>query len=497
MPDPFDIAIIGGGINGCGLARDATGRGLRVFLCDAGDIGGATSSASTKLIHGGLRYLEQYNFPLVRESLAERERLWAIAPHVIRPLRLVLPWRKGLRPRLILRAGLFVYDHLGGRKRLPPTRSLDLRRDALGAPLKAGLGRAWEFSDCAVFDNRLAILNARDAERLGAEIKPRLAAISAKRQAGLWRVTFSDGSTITARAIVNATGPWADRVEKALTGRELKGKLRLVQGAHIVVRKLYDHDRAYFFQNPDGRVLFAIPFEGDFTLLGTTERDVEAPSEDAWASWEEIDYLCKAASEWFARPVVRGDIVWTYAGIRPLIDDGRGKAQNASRDFSLVLDGEKGAPPFLSIHGGKLTTYRRVAEAVLERLAGWFPNIREKRDWTGTAPLPGGFSIGETAVVRGRVQRDYPFLEARESEHFFRHYGLDAWQVLGAAKSRADLGRDFGGGLTEAEVGWLRRTEWARRADDIVWRRTKRGLRMTPGEIAALGEWLAQQAGRE
>lgn len=490
MHGPFDIAIIGAGINGCGLARDAAGRGLKVFLCDAGDIGGATSSASTKLIHGGLRYLEHYDFPLVRESLIERERLWAIAPHVIRPLRLVLPWRRGLRPRLILRAGLFVYDHLGGRKRLPPTRSLNLKRDALGAPLRKGLGRAWEFSDCAVYDNRLAVLNARDAERLGAEVKPRLAAISAKRQAGLWRVTFSDGSAISARAIVNATGPWADRVEKALLGRELRGRLRLVQGSHIVVRKLFDHDRAYFFQNPDGRILFAIPYEGDFTLLGTTDRDVENPSDDAHASGEEVDYLCKASSEWFARPVTRGDIVWTYAGIRPLIGGGRGKAHKASRDFALVLDGEKGAPPFLSIHGGKLTTYRRVAEAALEKLAGSFPVLREKRGWTGSAPLPGGFSIGETAVVRGRVQRDYPFLEPREAEHFFRNYGLEAWDVLGKATTRADLGRDYGGGLTEAEVDWLRRKEWARRADDIVWRRTKRGLRMTAEEIAALAASL-------
>ncbi|MEX1180138.1 MAG: glycerol-3-phosphate dehydrogenase [Cucumibacter sp.] len=496
-PATYDIAIIGGGINGCGIARDAAGRGLSVFLCDKGDLGGATSSTSTKLIHGGLRYLEHYDFALVRESLLERERLWSIAPHIIWPLRLVLPWRKGLRPAWLLRAGLLIYDNLGGRKRLPPTATLDLALDPAGAPLKKGGRLAWEFSDCFVLDNRLVILNARDALRLGATIRPRSKCTMAWRDGDRWRLALEDArsgatSEIFARAVVNATGPWVDRVEREALGIDMPGDVRLVQGSHIVTRKLFDHDRAYFFQNPDGRVLFAIPYEGDFTLIGTTDHDHPGPPDVPAAGGDEIDYLCAAASDWFAKSVTPADVLWTYSGVRPLFDDGTSRAQEATRDFRFGLDAGLGKPPFLSVYGGKITTYRRLAEATLEKLGNWFPGLAARRGWTGRAPLPGGeFSLDDIAATRSRLSRDFPFLSPREVTHFFRHYGLDAWTLLGAAKSAADLGQDFGGGLTGAEVRYLRQYEWAETAEDIVWRRTKRGLAMTEAEIARLETWLA------
>lgn len=492
----YDLAIIGGGINGCGIARDAAGRGLRVHLCEMGDIGGATSSASTKLIHGGLRYLEQYDFALVREALIERERLWAIAPHVIRPLRLILPWREGLRPVWMLRTGLFIYDHLGGRRRLPPTRTLDLAKDPAGRPLQRGTGRAWEFSDCWVLDNRLVVLNARDAARLGAAIRPRTKCVQARREGGLWRLDMQETDTaqraqITARAIVNAAGPWVDRVEREVLGTDMPGDVRLVQGSHIVTRRQFDDERAYFFQNPDGRVLFAIPFEGDFTLIGTTDRDYEGEPGAAKPSGEEIEYLCAAASAWFARPVDPSDVVWSYSGVRPLYDEGPVRAQEATRDFSFGLDAPEGGAPFLSVYGGKITTYRRLAERALSQLSSWFEGLDARAGWTRTASLPGGeFPLDAIALTRRRLAETYPFLAPRELEHFFTHYGLDAFALLGGAKSMAALGADFGGGLREAEVRYLREHEWARTAEDIVWRRTKRGLNMGLEEIARLGEWL-------
>jgi len=493
----YDLAIVGGGINGCGIARDAAGRGLKVLLVEMGDIGGATSSASTKLIHGGLRYLEQFDFALVREALIERERLWAIAPHVIRPLRLVLPWREGLRPAWMLRTGLFIYDHLGGRQRLPPTRTLDLATDPAGKPLKQSAGRAWEFSDCWVLDNRLVVLNARDAARLGADIRPRTKCLSARREGTIWRLRIADNESgapeeLTAGAIVNAAGPWVDRVEEEVLGKDMPGDVRLVQGSHIVTRRLFDHDRAYFFQNPDGRVLFAIPFEGEFTLIGTTDRDYQGAPQDAKASGEEIEYLCAAASTWFARPVDPSDVVWSYSGVRPLHDEGPVAAQQATRDFSFGLDAPQGGAPFLSIYGGKITTYRRLAERALEHLSPWFGNLGARAGWTGKASLPGGeFPLDAIDLTRRRLAETYPFLAPRELDHFFTHFGLDAFALLGGAQSMAALGADFGGGLREAEVRYLREHEWARTAEDIVWRRTKRGLNMGLEEIARLGEWLA------
>jgi glycerol-3-phosphate dehydrogenase len=494
----YDLAIIGGGINGCGIARDAAGRGYSVFLCEMGDLGSGTSSRSTKLIHGGLRYLEQYDFRLVREALAEREVVWRIAPHIVRPLRFVLPHGKGLRPAWMLRIGLFLYDHLGGRERLPGTRVLDLATDAAGAPLKAGLfTTGFEYSDCWVDDARLVVLNARDAADRGATIRTRTTCVTAKRDSGLWLLTTAadDGGgteTIAARALVNAAGPWVGEVAAARLGRNAPGQVRLVQGSHIVVPRLFAHDRAYIFQNPDGRVVFAIPYEGDFTLIGTTDRDYRGDPSAVTATPGEIAYLCEAASAGFARPVSAADVVWTYSGVRPLYDDGVSEAKAASRDYVLEMDEKPGLAPLLSVIGGKITTYRRLAEAVLQRLAASLPTRPGlAAGWTGTVPLPGGeFDPDEMPQLLARFIHSHPFLSEGHADRLIRTYGARAAQVLGNANSVAELGQDFGATLTEAEVRYLIQREWARTAEDIVWRRTKLGLRLSTTDIAGLDAWM-------
>ncbi|PSJ59536.1 glycerol-3-phosphate dehydrogenase [Kumtagia ephedrae] len=496
MTGVHDLAIIGGGINGCGIARDAAGRGLSVFLCEQGDLGSATSSASTKLIHGGLRYLEHYDFKLVRHALAERERLWAIAPHIIWPLRFVLPHRKGLRPAWLLRLGLFIYDHLGGRKLLPATRTLRLASDPLGAPLHDVSSVGFEYSDCWVQDNRLVVLNARDAESKGADIRPRTRCTAAKREGGLWRLTLQDADvgpayTIQARAVVNAAGPWAERVRSSVVQVEAPGALRLVQGSHIVVKRLYEHDRCYIFQNPDGRIFFAIPYEEDFTLIGTTDRDFAGEPGAVRASNEEIAYLCDAASSYFRKAVTPTDVVWSYSGVRALFDDGAANAQKTTRDYVLALDAGRDEAPLLSVFGGKITTYRCLAEDALEKLAAVFPDWRAHAGWTATKPLPGGdFPVDGAETLARHLRQDYPFLGERAARRLVRHYGTEARIILGKARSAADLGRDFGGSLSEAEVRFLIAHEYAASAEDIVWRRTKSGLTMTAGEIAALDAWL-------
>jgi glycerol-3-phosphate dehydrogenase len=465
MPNVYDLAIIGGGINGCGIARDAAGRGLSVFLCEMDDLASGTSSRSTKLIHGGLRYLEQYDFRLVREALTEREVLWQIAPHIVRPLRFVLPYREGLRPAWMLRAGLFLYDHLGGRKRLPGTRVLDLGRDAAGAPLKPGaFTTGFEYSDCWVDDARLVVLNtgARD--------------------------------TVTARTLVNAAGPWVEDVAAVSLRAKMRGRVRLVQGSHIVVPRLFAHDRAYIFQNPDGRVVFAIPYEGDFTLIGTTDRDYPGDPAAVTATTEEVAYLCEAASAFFAVPVRPGEVLWTYSGVRPLYDDGAGEAKAASRDYVLEMDDGPGAAPLLSVIGGKITTYRRLAEAALQRLSAHLPAGQgEAAGWTGATPLPGGeFEPDELALLATRLVRRYRFLSETHAARLARAYGTRASRLLGHAQSPADLGRDFGASLTEAEVRYLVEEEWAHTAEDVVWRRSKLGLRMSAAEVGTLDDWLRQ-----
>ena len=500
MSQTFDLAIIGGGINGCGIARDAAGRGLSVFLCEMSDLAGGTSSRSTKLIHGGLRYLEQYDFRLVREALAEREVLWGIAPHIVRPLRFVLPYQAGLRPAWMLRMGLFLYDHLGGRRRLPGTRVLDLAIDSAGAPLRPGLfATGFEYSDCWVDDARLVVLNARDAADRGAVIRTRTRALAASRASDAWRVTIADAGsgereTIAARVLVNAAGPWVEGVSADGLGLEPAGRVRLVQGSHIVVPKLFDHDRAYIFQRPDGRIVFAIPYEGAFTLIGTTDRDYAGDPADVSATTGEVAYLCEAASAAFARSVLPADVVWTYSGVRPLYDDGASEAKAASRDYVLEMDDKPGAAPALSIIGGKITTYRRLAEAVLERLGEHLPTRGGLASgWTGTTPLPGGeFDPEELPALTQRLLRSYPFLDGPHAARLVRAYGARAARVLGKAKSATDLGRHFGATLTEAEVRYLIDQEWAATAEDVLWRRSKLGLHISLDQAAALEVWMRE-----
>jgi glycerol-3-phosphate dehydrogenase len=495
---PFDLAIIGGGINGCGIGRDAAGRGLRVVLFEKDDLASGTSSASTKLIHGGLRYLEHYEFRLVREALIEREVLWAIAPHIIRPMRFVLPHHPAMRPAWFLRLGLFIYDHLGGRKRLPGTRTLDLATDPAGAPLKVGFRtRAFEYSDCWVDDARLVVLNARDAADRGAVIRTRCIVESADRSAEGWTIRVKDRRTgrteaVAARVLVNAAGPWVDAVDAQLRRGRARHRTRLVRGAHIVVPRLFDHDRAYILQNADKRIVFAIPYESRFTLIGTTDCDHSGTPDGVEASPEEISYLCDSISAYFKSQVRPGDVVWSFAGVRALADDSAGAAQAATRDYRLELDADGGAP-LLSVLGGKITTYRRLAEEALELIGPHLPTVKG-REWTRTAPLPGGdFAIDGFRELVSSLRSRYSGLTEPLLDRLARAYGTRASRILGDARRPEDLGADFGGGLHEAEVRYLVREEWAESAADIVWRRSKLGLGMSPAEIARLDEWLAQE----
>jgi glycerol-3-phosphate dehydrogenase len=476
--EPYDLAVIGGGINGAGIARDAAGRGLSVVLFEKGDLGGGTSANSTKLIHGGLRYLEHYEFRLVREALIEREILLGIAPHIIWPLRFVLPHHQGLRPAWLLRLGLFLYDHLGGRKALPATKRIDLTRSPLGAPLSPGHAIAFEYSDCWVEDSRLVLLNAKDAAERGAAIHPRMAVTAARREGALWHITAEgrDGTAeFHARALVNAAGPWVGAVQGLVTGSNQPARLRLVKGSHIVLPRLYEHDRAYLFQNADGRIIFAIPYERDFTLIGTTDEDHPNPDEPPQISEGEIAYLCAAASGYFRQPVRREDIVWTYSGLRPLYDDGASKAQEATRDYVLKLDAPAGQAPLLTIFGGKITTYRKLAEAALAEL-----RLKpEKAGWTARAPLPGGdFAPDGFAALLAEFQRDFPLLPEALCTRLLRAYGIRAWRIFTPDQ---DPGPAIGADLHAAELAYLRREEWAESAEDVLWRRSKLGLRFDAG----------------
>ncbi|MDE3120346.1 MAG: glycerol-3-phosphate dehydrogenase [Paracoccaceae bacterium] len=492
--EAVDLFVIGGGVNGCGIARDAAGRGLSVTLAEMGDLAQATSSSSTKLFHGGLRYLEYYEFRLVREALIEREVLLSAMPHISWPMRFVLPLHRGMRPGWLIRLGLFIYDHLGGRKILPGTKTLDLTRDAAGRALKPEFRRAFEYSDCWVEDSRLVVLNARDAEVRGATILTRARVTGARRDKDLWHVTVErDGQqeTHTARALVNAGGPWVGEIITGTLGINSTEGVRLVRGSHIVTKKLFDHDRCYFFQGADGRIIFAIPYEGDFTLIGTTDKDHKGAPGTAVCTPEEQDYLCAFASEYFARPVTRDDIVWTYSGVRPLYDDGAKSATAATRDYVLSLD-DKGAP-LLNVFGGKITTYRRLAEHALEKIVPFFP--KASGPWTAGKALPGGdFPVpGFDALVEG-LAKDYPFLTQFHARRLARAYGTEARAILDGAKTLDDLGQGFGATLTAAEIRWLMQKEYARTAEDVVWRRSKLGLRLTAGEIAALDDWMKGEA---
>jgi glycerol-3-phosphate dehydrogenase len=499
----YDLAIVGGGINGCGIAREAAGRGWSVFLCEQDDLASATSSASTKLIHGGLRYLEHYEFRLVREALQEREVLWRMAPHIVRPLRFVLPHHAGLRPAPLLRLGLFVYDHLGGRSLLPGTRSVQLRRDPVGAPLRPQFTRGFEYSDCWVDDSRLVVLNAMDAAAHGAEIRTRTRCIHANREGDAWLVTLEDRSTGTteklrARALVNAAGPWVGAILgdaiQAEAPAGVRPRIRLVQGSHIVVPKLFDHDRCYIFQISDGRIVFAIPYEGAFTLIGTTDCDYDGDPAKVAISSDEIAYLCQAASEYLVQPVRPEDVVWTYSGVRPLYDDGSSEAQAVTRDYVLALDAPAGMSALLNVIGGKITTFRRLAGTAVDRLGPHLPDRPAAPSWTSDSPLPGGdFAVDGFDRLVSELAVAHPYIDLPHLRRLARAYGTRVAELLDGARSNADLGRRFGADLTEREVDYLMAHEWARRAADVVWRRSKLGLRLDGAEIAALDDWMASR----
>ncbi len=514
-----DLFVIGGGINGCGIARDASGRGLSVVLAEMGDLASATSSASTKLFHGGLRYLEFFEVRLVREALHEREVLLRAMPHISWPMRFVLPyhqdmrfeggtptarllglfmpWMRGRRPAWLIRLGLFLYDHLGGRKILPGTRTVDLRQDAAGVPLKDKFLKAFEYSDCWVEDSRLVVLNARDAEARGATILTQSKVTAAQAQNGIWSLTITDmesGETRTQRArmLVNAAGPWVGQVIHDTVHLTQQAGVRLVRGSHIVTRRLFDHDKCYFFQGADGRIIFAIPYESDFTLIGTTDAEHADPDSPPVCTEAERDYLLAFASEYFKTPVTRDDIVWTYSGVRPLYDDGSSSATAATRDYVLKMDDRAGAP-MLDVFGGKITTYRRLAESALAKIAPVFGGL--KGNWTAGVPLPGGdFPVNGVERLIDDLKTAFPFLTDRWARRLIRAYGTEAATLLGDARTAEDLGRGFGADLTEREVRWLMAREYARNAEDVVWRRSKLGLRMTPEQITDLDLWMRSNA---
>jgi glycerol-3-phosphate dehydrogenase len=490
----YDIAIVGGGINGCGIARDAAGRGLSVLLAEKDDLASGASSASTKLIHGGLRYLEHWQLRLVRESLAEREVLLGMAPHIVEPLRFVLPHHTGLRPALLIRLGLLLYDHLGGRRSLPASAAVDLTRTPEGEPLKGGFTRGFEYSDCWVDDARLVVLNAMDAAARGAAIRTRTEVIAARRGSGRWQIELRDvrsgrRETVEARALVNAGGAFVAEVIAGRVAARAGPLVRLVKGSHIVVPRLFDHAKAYIFQNQDRRIVFAIPYQRDFTLIGTTDVDFSGDPSHVAITEAETGYLCAAANAYFIRQIAPSDVIWSYSGVRALHDDGHASAQDTSRDFVLELDGESREPPLLSIVGGKLTTYRHVAEEALKRLAPAFPGMGPA--WTRGAVLPGGDLGGRSRDALARdLAAAYPPLGPAVAERVARAYGTLAREIFAGVRSGEDLGLDFGAGLTEREVRHLVDREWAMTADDVLWRRTKLGLRLTAAQRQRLADWL-------
>jgi glycerol-3-phosphate dehydrogenase len=481
-----DIAVIGGGINGAGITRDAAGRGLKVLLCEKDDFAEGTSSRSGKLVHGGLRYLEYYEFRLVREALIEREVLLASAPHIIWPMRFVLPHSPEQRPAWLVRAGLFLYDHLGGRKRLPPSRSVDLARSAEGEPLRPEFRRGFEYSDCWVDDARLVILNLIDASRNGARILPRTKAVRARRSGGAWQIDMQseDGGaqTVRARALVNAAGPWVQDVAQGVAGLNSSHSVRLVKGSHVVVPKFWTGPHAYLLQNNDRRVIFVNPYEDNLALIGTTDISYDGRAEDVAIDDGEIEYLLQVLQRYFHSPPQARDIVHAFSGVRPLYDDNAENPSAVTRDYVFGVDGTPDVPPLLSIFGGKITTYRKLAEHALQRLAPWFPNM--PATWTAEKPLPGGDIPGAFEDFAADLRRAYPGLPKKLVDHHARLYGTRARELLGSARTCADLGRHFGGDFYEREASYLRETEWATRAADFLDRRTRHGLHLTPTQRA-------------
>ncbi|MNO54029.1 Aerobic glycerol-3-phosphate dehydrogenase [compost metagenome] len=485
----YDVAVIGGGINGAGIAADAAGRGLSVFLCEQDDLARHTSSASSKLIHGGLRYLEHYEFRLVREALAEREVLLAKAPHIVRPLRFVLPHRSHLRPAWMIRAGLFLYDHLGKREKLPGSRSL--RFDSR-SPLMAEIRRGFEYSDCWVDDARLVVLNAMAAREHGAEVRTRTRCVSASRQQDHWclQLEHADGSrfTVRAKALVNAAGPWVARFIE--TGLEQKAPygIRLIQGSHLIVPRLYEGEHAYILQNEDRRIVFVIPYLGRFTLVGTTDREYQGDPAKVRISDQETDYLLSVVNRHFKHQLSRDSVLHSYSGVRPLCNDESDDPSAVTRDYTLALSGAAGEPPLLSVFGGKLTTYRKLAEAALELLKPCFPLMG--RPWTATMPLPGGEQMSDSHTLAEQLRERHAWIAPELARRWATTYGSRTWGLLEGVSGPADLGEHFGASLHAREVDYLCQQEWACEAEDILWRRTKLGLFLSSQEQEHLRAYL-------
>ncbi|AOJ87774.1 glycerol-3-phosphate dehydrogenase [Burkholderia sp. AW33-5] len=498
QPNRYDLLVVGGGINGAGIARDAAGRGLSVLLCEQDDLASHTSSSSTKLIHGGLRYLEYNEFGLVRKALQERETLLRAAPHIMWPLRFVMPHMPNLRPAWLIRIGLFLYDHLAKRELLPGSRGIDMRRHAAGAPLIDSIKRGFVYSDGWVDDARLVVLNALDAKERGAEILTRTKLVSAERRGDEWeaRLRHADGSirVVHARAVANAAGPWVGEVLHGALGRGAQHSVRLVKGSHIITRRLFDHDHAYIFQNPDKRIIFAIPYEHDFTLIGTT--DVEYTNDPAKVAIDrdETQYLCDSINRYFKRKISPADVHWTYSGVRPLLEDeNAANASAVTRDYRLEMDDGAGAP-LLSVFGGKITTFRKLAEEAGDLLCSALG--REAKTWTAGAPLPGGdIANAKFDVFADAFAKRHPWLPAALARRYARAYGTRAERVVDGATSLADLGAEIAPGIHDAELRYLRDVEWATCAQDVLWRRSKLGLHVTPGTLdavtAAVDAWFA------
>ncbi len=493
-----DLLVVGGGINGAGIARDAAGRGLKVMLVEQADLASATSSASTKLIHGGLRYLEFFEFRLVREALIERERLLRIAPHIIRPMQFILPHVPELRPRWLMRLGLFFYDHIGGRKILPASRSVRLAHGAYGS-LRPGLDHGFAYSDCWVDDSRLVVLNALDAAFRGASIRTRTRFVSARIEGSQWLASIQDlrsneTTQVRARVIVNATGPWVQQVLQSFPHMQVDAQVRLVKGSHIVVPRLFEGEHAFMLQNPDGRIVFTIPYQEQFTLVGTTDVPFTGDATQVSISPDEVLYLCNTVNSYFRKHIAPADVKWSYAGVRPLSDDEAENASKVTRDYRLELtETHDDAPPLLSVFGGKITTYRRLAESALERLQ---PFLRgHDREWTNKAALPGGdLPRADFATFAEGVRKRWPFLPAAMAQRLAHAYGTRVEKILGKAQAMLDLGEHYGAGLTQAEIDYLVANEWARGADDVLWRRTKLGLHLNEQERRKVADWFSSQS---
>lgn len=514
----YDAFIIGGGVNGCGIARDLSGRGLKVMLAEMNDLASGTSSASTKLFHGGLRYLEYFKFRLVREALVEREVLLKNMPHISKPMRFILPyhkdmrfetstptsnllgifmpWLKGKRPLWLIRFGLFLYDHLGGREVLPSTSNVNFNTDIESNPLKNKFLKGYEYSDCWVNDSRLVVLNARSAKINGAQICNYTKVIEVTRENSCWKIrTYSSKNNVYnihySKTLINAAGPWVADTITNIANFKTNENVRLVKGSHIVIPQKYNHNKAYFFQGKDGRIIFAIPYETNFTLIGTTDLEHNNLSVKPICTNDETEYLIKFANQYFEQPITKNDVVWSYSGLRPLYQDNAKSATAATRDYVLSLDITDNLP-LLNIFGGKITTHRRLAEKAFEKLTPYFNNAGS--NWTEKAPLPGGdFSVNDVETLIKALITDFAFLDYSWANRLISSYGTDARKILKKSTHKGDLGEDFGATLTEAEVRWLVTNEFAYKADDILWRRTKLGLIMNEDQVSQFETWMLNQ----